>query len=375
MTAWGWLWVWGCAAPLVQEDTPEELLTQEPSSTSPNEAPFAEAGEDASVVAGDQVPLDGTASFDPDDDPLAHAWAVVERPAGAMPTLLDGDQALATFVPDVAGIYTARLAVTDGQSVSRDEVVITAQAPEPTRAMMWVQDLSCSMVSDTPPAIDPSRAAAWTLAQGLLDEAAVPTWFGVTGFAQWAPQEGGGIATTEEGPDNLYAQPPPLPWAQLTLLEADADVQYLFGRISAICAPEGCPDDPFTATTISLVPPTPDIGVCSNPQVGLLQATELLKDVPGAFFKGIMVVLHGAPNCEGEQAGAIQAADAAYNEHDIHIWAIDLLPSGGLFGQKLARGIGSGAVLGDPQDLALLMALLVPSIPSSAAEVKEQLGN
>ncbi|MFZ5875273.1 MAG: CARDB domain-containing protein, partial [Nitrospirota bacterium] len=58
-------------------------LTIEPS---PNTAPVANAGPDQAGYAGQSIALDGTASSDPNGDPLTFVWRVVSVPAGSQVT-------------------------------------------------------------------------------------------------------------------------------------------------------------------------------------------------------------------------------------------------------------------------------------------------
>jgi len=95
-----------------------------------NRAPVASAGPAQSVVAGTLVTLDGSASTDPDKDPLSYAWTLA-RPAGSTATLSAGSTARPTFTPDVAGTYTARLTVSDGKASRSASVSVTASAPPP----------------------------------------------------------------------------------------------------------------------------------------------------------------------------------------------------------------------------------------------------
>jgi hypothetical protein len=81
--------------------------------TTENRAPMADAGEDqAVVVLGTTISLDGTGSFDPDGDDIIYAWTLT-APDGSIATLDDSTLAQPSFVADVNGSYTAELQVCD----------------------------------------------------------------------------------------------------------------------------------------------------------------------------------------------------------------------------------------------------------------------
>lgn len=86
--------------------------------TAVNHAPVAEPTGPATAVVGSFVELDGAASTDSDGDALTFAWTLTRIPAGSVATLRTPNDSTAGFVPDVAGLYSAQLTVSDGLLVS-----------------------------------------------------------------------------------------------------------------------------------------------------------------------------------------------------------------------------------------------------------------
>jgi hypothetical protein len=96
-----------------------------------NLAPVANAGGGLNVYVGTTVTLNGTGSYDPNEDSLVYAWAFVSKPAGSSATLSGATTATPSFITDVAGSYVIALAVGDASLASQISTVTITASPVP----------------------------------------------------------------------------------------------------------------------------------------------------------------------------------------------------------------------------------------------------
>jgi hypothetical protein len=93
-----------------------------------NTTPVADGGGSFDALVGDNIVLDGSASYDDDGDELTFVWTVNAAGDGsalATDNLLNADTDTTSFVADMPGIYRLELTVSDGRAQSSDTVVIT----------------------------------------------------------------------------------------------------------------------------------------------------------------------------------------------------------------------------------------------------------
>jgi len=99
-----------------------------------NSKPVANAGDDQFLdTFPSTVQLDGSQSFDPDDDPITYEWTITSKPDGSFATLSDPSASDPTFDADILGTYIIQLLVTDsfGLVSEADEVVVTSENVKP----------------------------------------------------------------------------------------------------------------------------------------------------------------------------------------------------------------------------------------------------
>jgi hypothetical protein len=91
-----------------------------------NLPPIPDAGSNFSAQLGDSIFLDGSASYDPEGQPLTYSWVLGSRPPGSTATLQGANTVSPDFVGDVVGFYVVNLHVHDGvlQSLVADRVRI-----------------------------------------------------------------------------------------------------------------------------------------------------------------------------------------------------------------------------------------------------------
>lgn len=93
-----------------------------------NQPPIADAGPDQTVDQNDAVHLDGSASVDPNGDPLDYWWAFLTFPGASAPVFDDPTSPTPTFDAGDLGVYVIELVVSDGQlSSNPDDVLINSQ--------------------------------------------------------------------------------------------------------------------------------------------------------------------------------------------------------------------------------------------------------
>jgi hypothetical protein len=99
-----------------------------------NSKPVANAGDDQFLDTGPStIQLDGSQSFDPDDDPITYEWTLTSKPLGSFATLSDSTAPDPTFDADILGTYIIQLVVVDsfGLVSEADEIVVTSENVKP----------------------------------------------------------------------------------------------------------------------------------------------------------------------------------------------------------------------------------------------------
>ena len=98
-----------------------------------NEAPIADAGDDATYFIDQTLTLDGTGSSDPNGDEITYKWVINSQPDGANASIEAPTAASTALVTQTPGTYEVELVVNDGELASSpDSVTLTVQDVTPT---------------------------------------------------------------------------------------------------------------------------------------------------------------------------------------------------------------------------------------------------
>ncbi len=98
-----------------------------------NQAPIANAGANQTGEQSYEIALDGSASSDPDGDPLKYTWSFVSKPEGSSALLSNANTVSPTFIPDLPGTYTLQLAVNDYFTDSTPSTITVTATPVQSR--------------------------------------------------------------------------------------------------------------------------------------------------------------------------------------------------------------------------------------------------
>jgi len=97
--------------------------------------PFAEAGLDQALfVAHRTVQLDGSRSYDIENDALSFRWELIYKPKSSTAVLEEAFTSMPTFFADVLGSYVAQLIVSDNSGDSHLDTIIVTPHAEPQLA-------------------------------------------------------------------------------------------------------------------------------------------------------------------------------------------------------------------------------------------------
>ena len=114
-------------------------------SYTPNTVPISDAGLDQNVTTSFLATLDGSGSYDENNDSLTYEWNIVSSPSGSAAVLSDSTTAYPTFMADLYGTYIIGLVVNDGKD-SSIESTVTISTPD-TFTTVWETNVTKTSIT------------------------------------------------------------------------------------------------------------------------------------------------------------------------------------------------------------------------------------
>lgn len=273
--------------------------------------------------------------------------------------------------PEIANAVRVRLSRSDENAVEmvlasilgypRHDVRAEAVSATQERAIMLVQDMSCSMMAaGEDSAVNLSRLANRSFLDFLHENTQVGDRIGLAMFAQF------GVVEPITAPPWRTDDPLDRPWAPL--LSVQQDFEVLAERIDGIC---NTADGQPCVLTGAPHPTADDIGQCTNPAIAVEQAlNEILAETDPSFLRGIVFMSDGLPNCsadgpDAEAAQRLRDVIGAACVNGIHVWSV--VYHNGSFDAGLMDdldcGFGFSRVTPDAADLAAMYQEIARSLP------------
>lgn len=105
---------------------------------------IANAGEDKTTLVNQMVSFDGSLSRDENEQPFTILWSIRTKPEGSTAVLQDIDKLIATFTPDVQGVYVLQIKLMQGSFTDTDEVVLFANAQQGPETILLTNNITTS---------------------------------------------------------------------------------------------------------------------------------------------------------------------------------------------------------------------------------------
>jgi hypothetical protein len=260
-----------------------------------NQQPTANAGPDQTATVGQSVTFNGSASSDPDGDPLTYVWSIVSAPVSSAATLTGADTAAPQLVPDLAGNYQVQLLVNDGTIDSTVDTADLSVSPA-------LQSLTLSLDS---PRVGVARSIGATVTLGLPAPAggvSVTLSSSQTGFVTVSPNTvfiGEGLSSASFSVNGIAEGASIITASATDYVDATANVQATSALIT-LGDPGTLAPEQSASLAVSLSNPAPAGGVL----VSLVSSDANIVNVDASIFipAGLQVASVN-PQVTGDQLG------------------------------------------------------------------------
>lgn len=128
-----------------EEENNNNKVVDPPNNMTQNQPPVAEAGENQLAKVGERIEVNASQSSDPEGAIITTTWTM-QGPAGSNASLERVNAFRSSFVPDIEGIYTLTLTVSDGELETIDRVSVKVEGEVAVNATPVARIMAPAMV-------------------------------------------------------------------------------------------------------------------------------------------------------------------------------------------------------------------------------------